>query len=145
MAGDLGKLVAFIEAREAGFTKALQLSTGQLDRVAAQAERTNDRIARSTSRLDAVALAASRGFPAVGVAVAAVGAATVGFASKQVRMLDQLGETANQTGIAADELRRLQVLLDTTGAGADESAGGLRRFATELGKLESGTGTLHST
>jgi hypothetical protein len=144
MAGDLGRLTATIEARAERFDLTLQRATQRLDRIAAQTEQANTRIGRSHAAMEAFASRAARGVAYLTTAAAGAGAALAFFAARQFQALDKLGDLASQTGLTADELRKLQVGLELNGGSAEQAGEGILTFARNLAQAEAGTGRFAS-
>ncbi len=142
MAADLGRLVATLEARAERFDLTLQRATDKLSKIATQTEQANARMARSSQRLESVASGVGRAFSRLSIAVAAGAAAVAVFARQQFVALDRLGDLSQQTGIAASELRQLQVALELNGGTAEQASEGLLTFQRNLGQVEAGTGRL---
>lgn len=142
MAGDLGRLTATLEARAEAFDLTLQGAQKKLARLAQDTERENDRMARSSVRLEGVLSGVRRALGTVGVAVSAV--AITRFVRGQLEAADALGDLSAQTGLTASELRRLQVGLELNGGSAEEAGAGLLTYAKNLAQAEAGTGRLHA-
>lgn len=142
--GDLGRLVASIEARAEKFDLTLSRASQRLDRIASQTESANTRISRSHAALEAFAARSAKGLTAVVGAAAAAAGAVGYFAVRQVQALDALGDLAQQTGLTATELRRLQVGLELNGGTAEQAGEGMLTFSRNLALAEAGTGRFYA-
>ena len=134
--------MATLEARAENFNLTLQRATGRLDKIAGDTEKANTRIARSHAAIEGFAAKAARGVTLLGTALAGAAGALAFFATRQFQALDKLGDLSKQTGLTADQLRKLQVGLELNGGSAEQAGEGILTFARNLAQAEAGTGRM---
>lgn len=155
--GDLYKVMKEHDAEAAVM---LRLSTSQAQSeaiVTAALARTTDATARA--KIEAAAFGTTMtkvgkeaGAMSAGIGLAAksmaafltIGAAVQGFAAlrKGIKDVADIGDLAANVGMTTDELQELQYAFAATGLSAEESSGGLQRFAEKLADARKGEGEL---
>lgn len=142
MAADLGRLQATIEASTERFDRAIRVLDTRLERSARSAEAANRRIARSHQVVEKATAGVARALQTlVGLYALRAGAR---FIQNQLASVDALSKLSRQVGIAADDLRRLEVGFELAGGTGEGLRRGLLKFGQTFGQLQAGTGDLRT-
>lgn len=100
---------------------------GKLEADMAKAQRT------VRTKTQSMAADARKHMKAIGAAFAAAGVASVGFAVRQIGVVDAMAKAAKAAGISAESLQELRFAADRSGVSTKQLDEGMRRFNRRLG------------
>lgn len=144
--GDLGRLVARLEADASRFNRELRVASRELRGFETRTQRSSRAVRRGLDRMFQGAGRIARSmFSLRGAAVAAAGVGGMGLLfTRSVRTAEQLQRQADQTGINVESLQELQIAAERMGSSTERITQGLGTFNRRMGQAAAGQGELRS-